>query len=159
MNRLWTTWRTRIGCFKQIENAISLIIGRLSLVPSNFNNHKLSKYTLETPISLRFEHICHSTWRQCVAALSVFKTTPAMLLKLCRCHKGFFPSSSLKHCQRHNTQGDGVGDGGGDDEPNVPLPRDLSEHIPLIVTTNICVTTFLCRCNNKYLDITTNIWI
>jgi hypothetical protein len=102
MNRLWTTWRTRIGCFKQIENAISLIIGRLSLVPSNFNNHKLSKYTLETPISLRFEHICHSTWRQCVAALSVFKTTPAMLLKLCRCHKGFFPSSSLKHCQRHN---------------------------------------------------------
>ncbi len=39
------------------------------------------------------------------------------------------------------------------DEPNVPLPRDLSEHIPLIVTTNICVTTFLCRCNNKYLDI------
>ena len=51
------------------------------------------------------------------------------------------------------------GDGGGDDEPNVPLPRDLSEHIPLIVTTNICVTTFLCRCNKKYLDITTNIWI
>ena len=34
-----------------------------------------------------------------------------------------------------------------------PLPRDLSEHIPLIVTTNICVTTLLCRCNNKYLDI------
>ena len=33
------------------------------------------------------------------------------------------------------------------------------EYIPLIVTTNICVTTFLCRCNNKYLDITTNIWI
>ena len=113
MNRLWTTWRTRIGCFKQIENAISLIIGRLSLVPSNFNNHKLSKYTLETPISLRFEHICHSTWRQCVAALSVFKTTPAMLLKLCRCHKGFFPSSSLKHCQwwnngRNRWQGDEI---------------------------------------------------
>ena len=35
----------------------------------------------------------------------------------------------------------------------------LSEHIPFIVTTNICVTSFLCRCNNKYLDITTNIWI
>ena len=34
-----------------------------------------------------------------------------------------------------------------------PLPRDLSEHIPLIVTTNIRVTTLLCRCNNKYLDI------
>ena len=34
-----------------------------------------------------------------------------------------------------------------------PLPRDLSEHIPLIVTTNILVTTLLCRCNNKYLDI------
>ena len=48
--------------------------------------------------------------------------------------------------------GDGDGDDG--DEPNVPLPRDLSEHIPLIVTTNIFVTTFLCRCNNKYLDIT-----
>ena len=61
--------------------------------------------------------------------------------------------------EAQQTQGDGVGDGGGDDEPNVPLPRDLSEHIPLIVTTNICVTTFLCRCNNKYLDITTNIWI
>ena len=45
------------------------------------------------------------------------------------------------------------GDGDDGDEPNVPLPRDLSEHIPLIVTTNICVTTFLCRCNNKYLDI------
>ena len=43
--------------------------------------------------------------------------------------------------------GDGDGDDG--DEPNVPLPRDLSEHIPLIVTRNI----FLCRCNNKYLDI------
>ena len=35
------------------------------------------------------------------------------------------------------------------------LPRDLSEHIPPIVTTNICVTMFLCHCNNKYLDITT----
>ena len=34
-----------------------------------------------------------------------------------------------------------------------PLPRDLSEHIPLIVTTNIRITTLLCRCNNKYLDI------
>ena len=34
-----------------------------------------------------------------------------------------------------------------------PFPRDLSEHIPLIVTTNIRVTTLLCRCNNKYLDI------
>ena len=44
------------------------------------------------------------------------------------------------------------GDGDGD-EPNVPLPRDLSEHIPLIVTTNIRITTLLCRCNNKYLDI------
>ena len=44
------------------------------------------------------------------------------------------------------------GDGDGD-EPNVHLPRDLSEHIPLIVTTNIRITTLLCRCNNKYLDI------
>ena len=34
-----------------------------------------------------------------------------------------------------------------------PLPRDLSEHISLIVTTNIRLTTLLCRCNNKYLDI------
>ena len=53
----------------------------------------------------------------------------------------------------HRDDGDGDGDDG--DEPNVPLPRDLSEHIPLIVTTNICVTMFLCHCNNKYLDITT----
>ena len=37
--------------------------------------------------------------------------------------------------------------------PPPPLPRDLSEHIPLIVTTNIRITTLLCRCNNKYLDI------
>ena len=29
------------------------------------------------------------------------------------------------------------------------------KHIPPIVTTNICVTMFLCHCNNKYLDITT----
>ena len=33
--------------------------------------------------------------------------------------------------------GDGDGDDG--DEPNVHLPRDLSEHIPLIVTTNIWI--------------------
>ena len=34
-----------------------------------------------------------------------------------------------------------------------PHCLSLSEHIPLVVTTNICVTMFLCRCNNKYLDI------
>jgi len=62
--------------------------------------------------------------------------------------------------EAQQTQGDGVGDGGGDDEPNVPLPRDLSEHIPLIVTTNILlqrfsvvVTTNICI-TKKYLDIT-----
>ena len=46
--------------------------------------------------------------------------------------------------------GDGDGDDG--DEPNVPLPRDLSKHIPLIVTTNIYVTILS-------VVVTTNIWI
>ena len=46
--------------------------------------------------------------------------------------------------------GDGDGDDG--DEPNVPLPRDLSEHIPLIVTTNILLQRFS-------VVVTINIWI
>ena len=46
--------------------------------------------------------------------------------------------------------GDGDGDDG--DEPNVHLPRDLSEHIPLIVTTNILLQRFS-------VVVTINIWI